>query len=307
MGQSMVLRRAVLLLMTVCGCVSPQVVVTAPPQAQKSPPPRDGATFGAYVSVPGTVTPLHGQVLPKSDVPVTMWPDRVVERPTETLIQPQAYAPRRTEKLTPTESPVVLAVRAYLDGRTDVAANHLQTLSPANQQAVMTLLPALATAGRNDLTADAALFSSQVEGAAEAAAKAAPLKIRKACYVSKVMQYGVYSGVPESHVFLPGGGGVLYLELQNPPSVATPTPSDGPGYVTRLECALHVQTADGKAVTQGVMYPSVEYTLSPVRDYFLKVEFAVPREPGAYTVVVDVRDPANNRKARHAVPMRVGK
>ncbi|CAN5532280.1 hypothetical protein BH11PLA2_BH11PLA2_39230 [soil metagenome] len=306
-----------MVLIALPGCVSPQVVVNATNEKAVAKRSEPAAKFGEYITAPGQVMALHGQELPAVDSPGTaFWPTSVkTEQPTETLIQPQAYSAKKSEpiKFTATtgEPPLMAAMRAYLDGRTDVAAERLNCFEPANQQLIMTTMTAMAHACRADLSgrnpADTAMLGSQYEAASDAAAKYAPLKVRKACFVWRVSQFGVYDPVPEKHPFLPGGSGVLYLELQNAPSQAAALPAGGPGFVTRLECSLQLTGSDGKPVGAVKTFPYAEYTRSPVRDYFLKIEFDVPSNPGPYTLVVDVRDPATSRKTRHAVDLTVGR
>ena len=139
----------------------------------------------------------------------------------------------------PTEPALVLALRDYMEGRTDKAIERIKDLDPANLEILLRLMPAVALAYKADLSgrtpSDAAVLASQLEAAADAAAKLTPLKIRKACFVWRVAQFGVYEPVPENHPFLPGGSGVLYLELQNAPSLPTDElPAGGKGFVTRL-------------------------------------------------------------------------
>ena len=149
--------------------------------------------------------------------------------------------------------------------------------------------------------------SAQVgPSAAEAAAKLCPLKIRKSCFVLQVFQFGVYEPIRPQHVFLPGGCGVLYLELQNAPSLPAELPAGGKGFVTRLSGSTSWLDSEGKPFGTSKPLEHTEYTRSPVRDYFLKIEFDVPSLPGNYTLAVELFDPATKRKARQAVELKVG-
>jgi hypothetical protein len=66
-----------------------------------------------------------------------------------------------------------------------------------------------------------------------------------------------------------------------------------------------VQTndAEGKPIAPPRTGPHVEYSRSPVKDFFLKVEFEVPPQPGNYTIVVELKDATTNRKVKHAAEL----
>src|SRR5262245_37233234 len=107
--------RALLLAMisAVSGCISPNVVIHKdPPASNKSPVP--GPKFGEYASIsePGQFVVKNAAPTPPAD---DLWPkgdDRV--RATE-------YVSKMLEPARPADPPLVLAVRDYLEGRTDKA------------------------------------------------------------------------------------------------------------------------------------------------------------------------------------------
>lgn len=288
------------------GCLAPRFEVKTHIEKDTGKPvARNGPKFGELISSPGQVVAKHPQPDIVTSEPASLWPvrkDEVVVEPIRTSWPPLlSQAPAA-------DPPLVLALRDYLEGRTDKAIERIKDLSPANQELLLRLFPALVQASKTDLNrnaTDAALLGSQLDAASDAAARLAPIKIRKACYVARVMQFGVYDPVPEKHVFLPGGSGVLYLELQNVPSVPAELPAGGKGFVTKLSCSHTLLDDAGKAAGPPRKFEHAEFTRSQVRDYFLKFEFDVPAAPGRYTLVIEVSD-GPKRTTRHQVELRVG-
>ncbi len=284
-------------LFTLTGCMTSQLRVQHA-QREQSVAKRPTAKFGELVSKPGETVLKHP---PPETEPASLFPvkrDEVVPQAIHTLMTPTPVA----------DPPLVAALREYLAGRTELAVDKIKGLDLANQEQILRLLPALAHASRADLSlpSDAAVLSSQVESAAEAAAKLCPLKIRKACFAWRVSQFGVYDPVPPKHTFLPGGCGMLYLELQNAPSLPADLPAGGRGYVTRLSGNISWLDAEGRAVGVAKPLEQTEFARSPVRDYFLKIEFDVPQQPGTYSLVVNLLDPTSKRRVKQSVELKVG-
>lgn len=282
-----------LILIAQVGCVSPRVVMN-PPKDEAKKPPATG--FGELITVPGKFVAKNPTAPPNDSVFFPQKTDAV--KATEhisTLLTPSPAV----------DQPLVAAFRDYCEGRTDKAAERIKGLDATNQEMILRLFPALKHAGKADLhsPSEAAMLGSQLAAASETTARLSPMAIRKACFVWRVLQFGVYDPVPERHPFLPGGAGVLYLELQNAPSLPTKIPAGGSGYVTRLECSYQINNAEGQSFVPIRMQPHTEYTRSPIRDYFLKIEFEVPSQPGNYTLVVELKDPANNRRIKHSAEL----
>jgi hypothetical protein len=227
-------------------------------------------------------------------------------------VQPPTPEPRPELAPPPVDPPLVAAVRAYLDSRPDLAVEHLRGFDPPNQELLRRLLPAVALARNADLKDPAAVraIADQVGSATDAVARTAPLRIGKACFVWQVKQFGVYDPLPPGHQYLPGGMAVLYAEVENAPSDPTPHPGGGDGYVTRLTCELELLDAAGRSLAKytPANVPDMavaDYTRSRLKDVFLRMQFQVPKAPGAYALVFDVRDPATGRAVRKAVEFRV--
>ena len=60
--------------------------------------------------------------------------------------------------------------------------------------------------------------------------------------------------------------------------------------------------------TGGAYEPTVDDQLSRLEEDIrrLKIEFDVPPQPGRYSLVVELADPATKRKVRHPVELKVG-
>ncbi len=213
------------------------------------------------------------------------------------------------------DSPLVGALRAHLEHRPAAAVDQLAGFDRPNQELLLLLLPTLAEARDTDLSGRdakaAAQLAEQLGAASAVVRKAAPLVLRKVAFAASITQYGVYEPLPESYRYLPGALANVYVELDNVPSVPT-----GPdAYLTRLTTSLQVHDANGQVVEQfdpgyGRQVPLISIaqaaqTRSPVRDFFLKVEFAMPEKTGRYTLTLEVRDPANGRKVRKVVPFTI--
>jgi hypothetical protein len=274
-------------------------------KALVAPKPARTATRFAEISGPGQRVPL---ATPREPIPIS-----------EAL--PTAYtgpAEPRPVLTAPPEPPLLAAIRAHLEHRPADAAELLRGYDPGNREILTRLLPALVHAKAADLNqpADAAVLAAQLGSAAEAAARTAPLAVRKACFVSDVKQYGVYSPLPVDYVFLPGGKAMLYAEIGNVVSDPSPHPAGGDGFATRVHCTLQLLDHAGHPVAltdpkhgrpAGVIeMPNTDFTRSPIRDYFLVFEFQVPNEPGPFTATFDVKDPKSGRGVRRSVPFRVG-
>jgi hypothetical protein len=301
------------------GCV---VVPAAP--ADPPAPARTSAAghrFKEYAAITGpgqrlttggvaqAAAPSVGPPVPIPDPPAAPAPLAT----TVSAVQPPSAEPRiALSPPPPADHPLLAAIRAYLDNRPDQAVEHLRGLDPANQDLVLRLIPAVVHAqrARPRDAADMTVLAAEVGAAADAAARVAPLRIGKACFVESVKQFGVYTPMPPGYAYLPGGAAVLYVEVPNAPSHPTPHPGGGDGYVTRLDCELRLHDGAGKLLARfdPANAPDMavkEYTRSPIRDLFLRFQFQVPNAPGAYAAEFVVRDPATGRAARKVVEVRV--
>lgn len=333
-------RRTALLALSAAGllalpaCLMPTVHVSDPsPPGPRTPKPA-GDRFAESITAPGQRVALNdappaapapvvtaargGPVEPPGAVPAPPPPpagDGAQHAGAVNVLSPEPSAFRPPAA----DPPVLDALRRHLENRAD-ADDPLRGLPRPNQELLGCLLPLVSAATSADLSgrnpAQAAVVAKQLTAVAEVAADAAPLVVRKAVFVERVRQYGDYDPVPPEHRFLPGGGlAMLYVEIDNVPSVPTPRPTGGPGYLTLLSASLQVRDAAGAAVEQlapqqhkpvsALRYELKDHPRSPIRDFYVPFQFGLPPKPGRYTVTIEVRDPATGRTVRHEVPFRV--
>ncbi|MBL8864634.1 MAG: hypothetical protein KF873_12670 [Gemmataceae bacterium] len=273
-----------------------------------------------------------GQRIPKAEVVVVA--PSAPSPPMEPAIAPPPPAPAKSGDpmpnplLEPTirgprpDTPLVAALRAHLDNQFATAVGHLKGFERPNQELLLLLLPILDAARHTDLTGRdpraASLLIKQLESAQEVAAKSAPLEITQAEFVHRVVQYGVFDPLPAGHRFLPGGVGVLYAEIDRVPVLPATQTNGEHRFVTRLDGTIQLRDANGRTVElydpeKNRMVPELpfaraDFTRSPVRDFFLKVEFPIPEKPGRYSLTLEIRDPTaqTERRARKVVEFQVG-
>jgi hypothetical protein len=290
------------------------LVGTGPGSLARSeqPPPATSVTtltrpqFAELPRAPGEHVPLHN--LPAEPTTSVLLHQPAVD---VGMVNPPAPAPL-PETVTaphppPADPPLVAVLRAFMDGRPDLAREPLESLDGPNQELVLQLVPALVRASQVNLTrpsTEIGDLARQLEAPAAAVAARAPLAIEKACFCRWVKNFARYEALPEPYIFRPASWAALYVEMRNVPSVPASSPSDGDGYLTRLVCTLQVRDATGAVIPMpdesrkpvpALRDDTRDFTRSPIRDYFLLFRFPVPAKPGAYTVTVEIQDPASER------------
>ena len=217
------------------------------------------------------------------------------------------------------DPPLVAAVRAYLDGHSEQAVEHLKPLDKANQELMLQLIPVVVRASQVDLVragpTELGMMAAPLEAAADTLSARAPLGLERAYFCRSVKDFGRYDPLPDRHPFRPWAAAELYVEVKNAPSEpVTASPGEGDGYVAKLTWTLQVRDATGATVElpgpdrrpvpiqSGVKR---DFTRSPVRDYFLLFRFPVPGKAGSYAVSIEVRDPATGRAVSRTIPLRV--
>ncbi len=220
------------------------------------------------------------------------------------------------------DAPLTAAVRAFGDGHPERAVEALKGMGKGNQAFVLELLPLLDRVSKIDLDhadpQEVAVLSEQLQAAAARLEPKAALRIDRATFCRKVAGFGRYDPWPDGQAFGPADLAELYVEVRHVTSEPASGAANGEAFVTRLASTLEVRDAAGRLVEQtdpadwqkrvpAARFDRTDFSRTPVRDYFLKYRFPVPPVPGAYTVTVEVRDPAGVRKARSKpVEFRVG-
>jgi hypothetical protein len=276
--------------------------VPLPPSA-----PRAKATkFADILRIPGQQVPLNGSW------PVEV-PDHLPDPPQTDIAVPQPPKPLP-------DPPLVAALREYLAGRS--GAEHLRQLDPASYEHLTQLLPAvvkLAQVPPGQLEPkEAGELLRQFDPTLAVVARRAPLRVEKAVFCKDVRGYGKYDPLPDRVPFNAGQMYILYLEVGNVPNEPDTRPGAGAGaggFTTRLSCTVQVKDEAGRTVEladQGKKIPEpllqkdkVDFSRSPVRDYYAVFWFYAPSKPGAYSVTFEVRDPATSRAVSRKLPFEV--
>lgn len=261
--------------------------------------------FADVLRVPGQQVPINGA-----------WPAEVPERvPDSPHTDPTLLLPPKATPA-PADPPLVAALREYLAGRS--GAEYLRQLDPTSYESLTQLLPAvvkLAQVAPGQLEPkEAGEILRQFDPTLAVVARRAPLRVEKAVFCKDVRGYGKYDPLPDRVPFNSGQMYILYLEVGNVPNEPDTRGGAG-GFTTRLSCTVQVKDEAGRTVEladQGKKNPEallqkdkVDFSRSPVRDYYAVFWFYAPTKPGAYSVTFEVRDPATSRSVSRKLPFEV--
>lgn len=208
-----------------------------------------------------------------------------------------------------TDSPLVAALRCYLNKSPEQAARLLESMDQADRDLLTALLPlavrlgdgALKSADPQDLAAVVADVQTIIGPLRERAA----LEVPKLCFcrpVATPARFGNYDLLEENHLFRPGDVVGLYVEVRN--FTSAPHGSD---YRTRVQTALEIHNDRGETVWRCDPPPRSDMSLSPQQDYCHVGRFALPANmpAGAYTLWLKVTDMPSGRTTRRSLDFRV--
>lgn len=307
-----------LLVLPACGGNGPLLPLRDKPTPDGPPPvqttsgkARPSGQFAVLPRAPGETISLH----PVSAAPQ---PPPVEDPPTTAGVEPDRL-PGLDIALEDPTPPLVRALQAFHDDQPERAIEHLKGFTPANQELLLQLIPAVVQASRANLTRpdadESAALARQFESAAAAVLKRAGLTVRKGVLCLAVDKYGVYTPVRDRNTLTKDSLYSIYLEVGNVPCVPVTRPDGVDGYQVRLECEMRVADEHGAVVEivdvkTGVPGPSSkssksEFSRSPVHDYFVAATLQTPGRPGAYTVTFEVRDPRTGQSVSKPIPFRV--
>jgi hypothetical protein len=280
--------------------------VVARPVPTDSVPPAKTTRFADVLRVPGQQVPLNGP-----------WPVESVVEVTPVTPPPEIAPPISPPNTTPTpDPPLVSALREILAGRS--GGEYLRQLDPARYEHLAQLLPAVAQLSRVPPAQldpkDAAEILRQFDPTLAVVARRAPLRVERAVFCRDVKGYGRYDPLPDRIAFHPNQMYILYFEVGN-----VPNEPDGragaEGFSTRLTCTVQVKDDAGRTVEltdQGkrdskplLQNDKVDFSRSPVRDYYAYFWFYAPSKAGRYSVRIEVRDPATAREVSTTLPFEV--
>jgi len=267
--------------------------------------PAKTTHFADVLRVPGQQVPLNGE-----------WPKGPAAETTAATPPPAEHFPSVAPPHPlppPTDPPLVSALREILAGRS--GSEYLRQLDPAAYELLTQLLPAVAKLSRVPPSKldpkDAADILRQFDPTLSLVGRRAPLRVEKAVFCRDVKGYGKYDPLPDGIAFRPKQMYILYFEVGN-----VPNEPDGPdGYATRLACTAQVRDDAGRPVgliDQGrdtaepvIQKNKVDFSRSPVRDYYAVFLSYAPSKPGTYSVTFEVRDPTTARAVSRSLPFRV--
>jgi hypothetical protein len=292
-------------LTTLPACVTTFVgdPVSQTPTTTKTGGPTD---FGIYPKAPGERVALHPETKTES----------VVADVTPPVEPPELLSPPRAAPPPAVDPPLVRIIRAYVDGKPDVAVGIIDTLDPAARELLLKLVPVVVQAA--DLSPgrphEIGPLARQLDSAVAVLAPKAPLMIDKVCFCEEFATFGHYRPLPNQQVLRAKGVATFYTEVRNVPSEPTVDPKEGEGYVTKLVRSIELRDATGAVIEltdrHGKRVPKIQdtkedFSRSPLRDYFVCFYFETPAKPGTYTVTVEVRDPQSGRAVSKPTTFRV--
>jgi hypothetical protein len=254
------------------------------------------------------VEPNGGEIQPVRAAPTALTTDRVVTAD-ETVPAAEAdTAPEAVEPKRP-ESPLLDALKCYLNKSPEQAAKCLETMDSADRELLSTLLPLAVRLGDGALKTsdpqDLAAVVADVQGFVGRLRGRAALEMPKLCFCrpkATVAQFGRYEQIEENHRFRPGEVVGLYVEVQN--VLCAPHGSD---YLTQVQMAIEVHNEQGETVWRFDSPARPDPSLSPRQDYCHVGRFALPGNlpAGAYTLWLKVTDVPTGRTARRSLDFRV--
>jgi hypothetical protein len=290
-----------------------------------APPRKGGTDFAIYHPArPGEVVPTKPvtKVATTVQKPVPIAPapsERTAPVAPQSSLTPTSAAASPVERdpnifpLSPrsasgTESPLLAAFRAYVDGKPERAFGAIAELDRTNQELILAILPVLSRGATANLASDplaAAALVEQLHGAAARLEPFAALRVENALFCEAVHGFGRYKAWGINRPYTPRQKAFLYLDVSNLVSQPVVGPHGEP-YLTHARARAEIRDAYGKVVPQPHpanhrnLVPVVEFenklrSNSPVRDFHFVYAFPVPATPGVYTITVTVSDSAGRR------------
>jgi hypothetical protein len=207
-----------------------------------------------------------------------------------------------------TDLPLIMALRAHIDGKPERAFEAIAGLDRLNQEVILAILPVLTRGATANLAGDplaAAILVEQLRAAAARLEPLAALRVDAALFCDAVYGFGRYLPRPVNQPYRPNDKAQLYLEVRNLISQPAVGPR-GETYLTHARARVEVRDAYGKRVLQPhpddyrrrievVEFDEKRYTRTPVQDFHVLYAFPVPAAPGVYTVTVELSDAAGRR------------
>jgi hypothetical protein len=218
-------------------------------------------------------------------------------------------SPTAEAKTRPEDSPLVAALRCYLNKQPAEAVIWLQQYDKASQEPLLRLLPLVVRLSKGNL--DRAnpdemkeLLRQADQGTALLRPRAA-LVLEKMCFCQDIDTFGVYRPLPpEEYAFSPGKLVYVYVELQNFTSVPQ-------GDVYRIRVTSHLEIRDYRGTPRWFRDISdnnpPELSQSLRHDFSNNYSFRIPRNlaTGSYTLLLRVVDVPTGRTAEQTLDFQI--
>ena len=281
------------------------------PKSEVAPPVTGGF---AIARRPGTSIKLNpGLIDPTTLEKIPVVPESKTPAEPADLPPIEVLPAERTSNL---DDPLVGLLKAHLEGRPDAALPLLSGFDKPNQDLLQQLMPALVKASKvNPASADPkelATIAGPFAAAANRLNKRAPLTIDKAVFCRSITNFGRYEPMPNA-VLRPGTTNIVYFEIGN--VVSEPANQRGvDGFHTKLVCSWQIRDGNDRPLVhvgrqgedkQELIDHKMDFSLSPLRDYYLQLTFNAPLTPGNYSVQFKVRDSITGREVARSLPFRV--
>jgi hypothetical protein len=207
------------------------------------------------------------------------------------------------------EPPLLKAVRAYSEGRPDLAIEFLSAFDKPNQDLVLAILPVVDRGSRLDMKSDptaTAILADQLRSAAARIESRAALRLDTVALCKTVRGFGRYDPWPKGQPYRPNDLAQLYIEVRNLISQPTVGPY-GETYLTLARETVEIRDADGKLIDQltseghhvsVVQADKKLFTRTPIHEFHILYQFQVPSAPGVYTISINIQDPVGRRSVK---------
>jgi hypothetical protein len=196
------------------------------------------------------------------------------------------------------ESPMVTALKYYIEKDPESAKKELSKLDDTSRDILLTLLPLTVRVGSNGLAKsdpqEIALVVDRLQGLLWALRPKAALVMDKCCFCREIRRFGVFEALDGKATFQPGEMVEVYAEVRN---VASELHRSKRGdYRTHLRSSLDIRRAVGDVAWSGKQFDKPDDTLTPQHDYFQHYRLQVPQlGPGPYVLHLEVTDVPTGR------------
>lgn len=205
------------------------------------------------------------------------------------------------------QSPIVDAVRLYLEKRPDEFREKLQSLQPAQREMLATLIPLTVRVGEGGLAStdprDVAVVVDQLQNLLWALRPRAALVMDKFCFCQRIEKFGKFKPLKAKPSFQPGEMVEVYAEIRNVSS--QPHRTEQGDFQTHLRSKLEIRNLEGRLLLAKPCDKPDE-TLTPQHDYFQHYRLVIPDvSPGSYVLSLEAEDVPTGRRVKQKLEFQV--